>query len=167
MDIGRLCQRRLITIGPGEDVTVAARLMREHHVGYLVVVEPGPTEGTLIPVGVLTDRDIVVAVVARETDARMVRVDDVMSANPILSLESDSVAEALQKMRRIGVRRLPVVDDHGSLIGVLSLDDVIDVLASQLQGVAGSIRGEQLIERVTRPCDDVTAVYSTDIQEAR
>jgi CBS domain-containing protein len=100
---------------------------------------------------VLTDRDIVVAVVAREIDPRTLRVGDVMTREPVVAREEDSSATALQEMRRIGVRRLPVVGEHGRLVGVLSLDDVIDELAAELQNVAGSIRNEQRIEGALRP----------------
>jgi len=102
-------------------------------------------------VGVLTDRDIVVTVVARETDPRSLRVGDVMTRQPVVAAEDDSITTALQEMRRIGVRRLPVVGRRGQLVGVLSLDDVLDGLAAELQNVAGSIRREQQVESALRP----------------
>lgn len=151
MNVGRICQRNVITARDFDDLTSAARLMREKHVGYLVVVEPAFEEGTFKPMGVLTDRDIVVAVVAREADARALRVGDVMTRQPVVAEEEDAIGTALQQMRRIGVRRLPVVGDHGQLVGVLSLDDVIDALVAELQNVAGSIRSELLVEHALRP----------------
>jgi CBS domain-containing protein len=115
------------------------------------VVEPSFTEGTFQPAGVLTDRDLVVSVMARETDPRSVQVGDVMTREPQVARADDSIAVALEQMRRIGVRRLPVVGDHGELCGVLSLDDVLYSLVGQLQDVAGSIRTEQLVEHSLRP----------------
>jgi CBS domain-containing protein len=151
MNVGKTCRQTVVTVRPFDELTAAARLMRENHIGYLVVVEPDPGGTTVKPVGVLTDRDIVVAVVARETDPRSLRVGDVMTRQPVVAAEGDSIATALQEMRRIGVRRLPVVGRRGQLVGVLSLDDVLDGLAADLQSVAGSIRREQQIESALRP----------------
>ncbi len=151
MNVGDTCRRNVVTIRPFDELTAAARLMREKHIGYLIVVEPDLGDDTLKPVGVLTDRDIVVAVVAREADPRSLRVDDVMTRQPVVATEGDSIATALQQMRQIGVRRLPVVAQRGQLVGVLSLDDVLDGLAVELQHVAGSIRREQQMESALRP----------------
>jgi CBS domain-containing protein len=151
MNVGSICRRNVVTIRPFDELTSAARLMRENHIGYLIVVEPAVGEAFFRPVGVLTDRDIVVAVVARETDPRTLTVGDVMTRQPVVVKEEDSSATALKEMRRIGVRRLPVVGERGRLVGVLSLDDVIDELAAELQHVAGSIRNEQRIESALRP----------------
>jgi CBS domain-containing protein len=151
MNVGEICQRNVVTVRPFDELVSAARTMREKHVGYLIVVEPGFLEGTFKPVGVITDRDMVVSVMAREADPRSLRVGDVMTQDPVLASEEDSMATALEQMRRIGVRRLPVVGAHGQLVGVLSLDDVIDSLVAQLQDVAGSIRTEQAVEHALRP----------------
>jgi CBS domain-containing protein len=150
MNVAKLCRRDVVTVRRFDELTKAAELMRERHVGYLVVVEPVPADGSFLPVGVLTDRDIVVAVVAREADPRALRVGDVMTQNPVVARDVDSVDHALETMRSIGVRRLPIVGERGQLIGVLSLDDVIDTLAGELSSVAGSIRKEQRIEGAFR-----------------
>ena len=150
MEVARLCQRKVVTIAPTEDLTTAAELMRKQHVGYLVVVEAAAAEGGLRPTGVLTDRDIVVMVVGKQADPRALRVGEVMSSDPVTVRDTDTVERAVQEMRRIGVRRLPVVDSHGQLTGVLSLDDVLDSLAGQLGNVAASLRNEQRIEGALR-----------------
>jgi CBS domain-containing protein len=151
MIVSKLCRPDVVTVKPHQELVPAAELMREHHVGYLVVVEPDLANETQKPVGVLTDRDIVVTVVARQLDPRAFRVEDVMTREPVVVGESDSVAKALESMNRIGVRRLPVVGTRGQLVGIISLDDVIDALADQLGNVAGSIRNEQRIEEALRP----------------
>jgi CBS domain-containing protein len=151
MKVGSICKSHPVTVRPSDEVSVAARLMREKHIGYLVVPEPDPTPGAERPVGVLTDRDIVVSVVAREVDPGSLRVADIMTQEPLLVSESESSAWALLHMRRLGVRRLPVVGEYGQLVGILSLDDVLDVLAGELQDVAGSIRNGRRIEGVLRP----------------
>lgn len=150
MNIRKICQRNPVTVRRSDELIKAAQLMREKHIGYLVVVEP-EADGSQRPVGVLTDRDIVITVVARETDPHSLRVEDIMTQQPVTASTSDSIDKTLRDMRRVGVRRLPVVGPRGELVGILSLDDVLDVLAGELQNVAGSIRNEQVIEGTLRP----------------
>jgi CBS domain-containing protein len=140
-----------VTVRRSDEITQAARAMRQHHVGYLVVTEPDPADGSERPVGVLTDRDIVVTVLAGEADPRTLRVGDVMTQNPVVVPESDSPEKALEAMRRIGVRRVPVVDARGRLVGVLSLDDILDVLAEDLQQLSSAVRKERRVETALRP----------------
>src|SRR5882762_2519542 len=109
MNTGQVCTREVVTIREAEDLAKAAHLMREKHVGCLVVVEPVPDSGRLKVVGVLTDRDIVVAVLAREVDTRALKVGDVMTRNPLLAEEGQSMEAVLRHMREVGVRRVPVV----------------------------------------------------------
>jgi len=148
MEVGTICQRLVFTIRRFDEVTRAAQLMREKHVGYLVVVELDPLAR---PVGVLTDRDIVVEVVARGVDPKAVCVGDIMTVDPITTREADSVGAALQKMREFGVRRLPVVNDRRELVGILAIDDVLQLIAGGAQEVVNTIRKERLMESVTRP----------------
>ena len=145
MDVAGLCRYRAVSIGPGADLADAARLMREHHVGFLVVIDDGP------PQGVITDRDIVLEAVAAGVDPRAVTVRDTMSRDPLVLTADTALEEALDSLRMAGVRRAPVLDDGGRLVGVLSVDDIVDHLALQLGAVAGSLRHEQAIERIARP----------------
>ena len=151
MKTGQLCNRNPTTVRKSDDLIRAAQIMREKHIGYLVVVEPDTADQSLRPVGVLTDRDIVVSVVARETDPRALRVGDVMTQPSVTIDVTQPVEKALHEMRRIGVRRLPVTGPRGELIGVLSLDDMLEILAGELQNVAGSIQHERVIEGSLRP----------------
>jgi CBS domain-containing protein len=151
MNIANICRRNPVTVRRFDELTKAAQLMREKHVGYLVVTEPDVANGLERPVGVLTDRDIVVTVVARETDPRTLRVGDIMTQQPVTVSASDSIEKALREMRRMGVRRLPALGQRGELVGIVSLDDVLDLLAGELQNVAGSVRNEQVIEGTLRP----------------
>lgn len=151
MEVAGLCHRNVVTVRRSEELTAAAELMRERHIGYLVVVEPTLAESSVKPVGVLTDRDIVITVVARQTDPRTVRVGDVMTQQPVVVAETDSLEKALEEMRRIGARRLPVVGASGQLVGVLALDDIIDAVAMDLGNVAASIRNAQRMESALRP----------------
>jgi CBS domain-containing protein len=151
MNVGQICQRRVVMVRKSEDLAAAARLMREHHIGYLVVVEPSLQEAGFTPVGVLTDRDIVVSVVAREADPRMLRVGDVMTQNPVTVMMEDSLTDALEQMKRIGVRRLPVVGYCGILEGIVSLDDVLTSMAGDFGRAAETITRERAMETTLRP----------------
>ena len=150
MNVGQIWQRRVVMVKRTDDLATAARLMREHHIGFLVVVEPSMEEAGFTPVGVLTDRDIVISVVAREADPRMLRVGDVMTQKPITVMSDDSVGDALDQMKRIGVRRLPVVGDCGILEGVVSLDDVLTTMARDLRSAADAITRERAVESALR-----------------
>ena len=140
MNAGSVCKRGVVTVAPTDDLVAAAHAMREKHVGYLIVAAKARV------VGVLTDRDIVVAVLAQEVDAHALKVGDVMTRDPLLIEEGQSLCH----MREAGVRRVPVVDRSGTLTGVLSIDDVLERIADQLINIAGSIRNEQRMERVVR-----------------
>ena len=150
MNVGDLCQHRVVTIRSSADLTSAARVMRQEHVGYLVVVEPMVGEGRCKVVGVLTDRDIVVTVVAREGDPRALTVGDVMTRDPLLANENSSLEATLTFMQEVGVRRVPVLGSNGALAGVLALDDALKVIALQLSKIAGCIGSEQKVERCVR-----------------
>jgi len=151
MNAGTICQRVLYTVGRRDEVVRAAQLMREKHVGYLVVAEPDASAGFPRAIGVLTDRDIVVSVVAREVDPRSVRVGDVMTSNPITVRESDSIEQVVHVMAGAGIRRVPVLDYRGQVVGVISLDDVLKDIAGDAQDIVAAIRNERKIEGTARP----------------
>ncbi|RFO96075.1 CBS domain-containing protein [Rhodoferax lacus] len=126
----------------------AARLMRDNHVGCLVVVQE--TDGHNTVVGMLTDRDIVTAVVAPELDLNRYCVEDVMSTDLVTAREDDSLIDLMRTMRREGVRRVPVVGAQGELLGLVTLDDVLDILAEELSLLVGTIQSGKQRERQMR-----------------
>ena len=151
MSVGDICRREVVTIGPQASLVEAAILMREKHVGMLVVAEPVPPGADRTVQGVLTDRDIVTTVVGRDAEPGALTVGDVMTRSPLLAGEDQAVAAVLRHMRDVGVRRIPVVGARTQLVGVLSLDDILDGLAEQLTAISAAIRSEQGRERVLRP----------------
>lgn len=151
MSVGDICRREVVTITPDAGLCDAARVMREKHVGFLVVVGAATEQGDRLVQGVLTDRDIVVTVVGRDAEPKDLKVVDIMTRNPLLIAAGTSVAGALGLMRADGVRRVPVVGVRNELVGVLSIDDVLDVVANQLTTISGALQGEQALERATRP----------------
>ena len=148
MKIGDVCQRGVIAIANSEGITEAARLMREHHVGFLIVHQAG--DDLRRPLGVLTDRDLVVDVMAKQVDPAALKVDDVMTRQPLVAIETEDLSDLLQAMRLGGVRRVPVVDVRGALTGVIAIDDVFDIITSFMCDITGSIKHEQRVERRER-----------------
>ena len=146
---GDLCTRQVVVAPPSLSVDEAARLMRERHVGCLIVVEQG--DGGRLPSGILTDRDIVLAVVAKGADPKTLRVGDVMTATLASVRESDTLYDVLSTMRSRGVRRVPGTGPHGTLVGILTMDDVLDTLAGQLQALGSVFGRERRQELSVRP----------------
>jgi CBS domain-containing protein len=146
MTVGSICTRRVVTVARDIDIARAAMVMRDNGIGYLIVTEPGDA----LPIGVITDRDIVVKVVARDVDPHSVTVGDVMTGEPLIAADDDSIGDTLRRMRELGVRRVPVVGAGGLVCGVLSIDDVLDNVVGQLSDVSGSIRNELRFERTLR-----------------
>lgn len=149
MAIGDICTRDTVFTTKDSSIGAAARLMREHHVGDLVVVEE--KNGRRIPIGILTDRDLVVEILAKEADMNSLTVGDLMIEDLVTAREGDGLYETIQRMRAKGVRRVPVVDAHGSLIGIVSVDDLLDLLADELTALARLVSREQARERTRRP----------------
>ncbi len=148
MSISEVCNREVVIINKDKTVLEAAELMREYHVGSIVVIKE--SEAGRIPVGMLTDRDIVVEIIAKNVDIGKLLVRDVMSTDPVIVRESDGISETLKLMRSRGIRRIPVVDDKGVLSGILSTDDFLDLLAEELSDVVKLISHEQELEKETR-----------------
>ena len=119
----------------------AARLMRDHHVGDLVILDENSDDGT--PIGIVTDRDIVVEVLARDLDPTKVTVRDIMRVPLVIARASEEVEQALERMRAHGVRRVPMLDDEGRLAGIVSLDDLLRRLATDAEALAEVIAREQ------------------------
>ena len=134
MPVGEICNREVVVAERTTTIVEAARLMRRYHVGDLVVVDE--VQGRRVPVGMVTDRDLVVEVIAREQPFASCTVSAIMSATVVCVPETAGVIEAIQLMRSHGVRRVPVVDAGGALVGSLAADDLLDLLAEELSALA-------------------------------
>ena len=147
MKAGDICNREVIVTRPEAPVVEAARLMRTHHVGDLVVVRDGGNEH--VPIGILTDRDIALCV-DRLIQRPQMKVADVMSVELVTADEHEELHDVLKKMQLGGIRRMPVVDRLGILAGILTLDDVIELLSEELTDLVKLVAAEQRRERVQR-----------------
>ena len=147
--VGEMCARDAIVTTPETTIAEAAKTMREHHVGSIVVVQ-ADGQGLRRPVGIVTDRDIVVEVVGVDLDPDVITVGDIMVADPVTVRAGESVMEAARAMRSKGVRRLPVVTEHGHLVGVITLDDLLNVITGELAELTVAVEHEQVHEAVSR-----------------
>jgi CBS domain-containing protein len=148
MNAGEICNREVVVAYRNMSLAEAAKLMREYHVGSLVVVVDRLSER--VPVGMLTDRDLTVAVIAKELDPRKLNVGEVMSAELFTVREKDSVTDVLRLMRDRGVRRVPVLTHSGALAGIVTIDDVLDIVAEQLGDVVHAVERERVRETRVR-----------------
>jgi CBS domain-containing protein len=150
--VGEFCNRQVVIARRDEHIVEAAARLRDFHVGTLIVVDEN--DGRRHPVGLVTDRDLVVRVLSEGArDWSAIVVGDVMTANPVTAREDDNLWDAVKKMRSFGVRRLVVVNDGGGLEGILTFDDMIDVVAEELSDLRALVSREQQHERDAKPSD--------------
>ena len=131
--IGEMCTKPVVTISPKVSVQEAARLMRRKNVGALVMVDDSR------PLGILTDRDIVTAVVAQGRDPMTTTVGEVMRRDLTVIREDRGVFDAITLLSDKGVRRLPVVNAAGKLTGIIALDDLLVLLGREMGHVSSAL----------------------------
>jgi len=141
MSIGEYCNRELVIVSRTESVKEAIDLMRSHHVGDVIVVD---RQGDLVlPIGILTDRDIVLEILAEGVDLNTINIGDVMNYELVTVAEQSNLMDTIKIMQAKGVRRMPVVDNQGGLVGIITADDILELVAEQLQDIVGLIHQEQ------------------------
>ncbi len=148
MLVSEFCNREVVIVDRATTILKAAKLMRSGQVGDLVVTDN--RNGRQVPVGILTDRDIVVELLAEEIELDKVSVGDAMSYELHSVKEQEGLQETIEKMRDRGVRRLPVVDDVGALIGIVTVDDLMELIAEQLTDLVRLVGNELARERTRR-----------------
>jgi CBS domain-containing protein len=149
MTAGEYCNREVVITEQDMSVTEAAILMRQHHVGDLVVVET--REGKTLPTGIITDRDLVIEIIAQKVDPQSLSVKDVMSTDLVTVRENETLLDVLAIMQRKSVRRLVVVDDEGNLQGLLTADDAIELIAEAMNSLTKLVKQEITRETRERP----------------
>lgn len=134
MELKQIYKRPVYTITEDAELEDAARLMRDHHVGDLVVIQL--SDGKRVPVGILTDRDIVMATVALGVTPSALSVGNVMTRNLVLAREEDSLEQALNQMKDHGVKRIPIVGIDQELLGIVSLEDIMNFVAEEFLSIS-------------------------------
>ena len=148
MSAGEYCNREVVVIDKTESVREAITLMRTHHVGDVVVVEE--KDSARRPLGILTDRDIVMEILAEDVDLAAVNVGDVMSYELETVGENVKFFDAIRIMSIKGIRRLPVVGAKGNLVGILAVDDILELISEQLSDLVGLIARQRVQESTRR-----------------
>lgn len=144
MSVGEYCNRDVVVVTKDDSIREAISLMRINHVGDVVVVDAH--NGEPKPLGILTDRDIVLELLAEGVDLDSVNVGDVMSYDLATVDEDVDIIDAIDIMRANGVRRMPVVNKKNVLVGIMTVDDVIELVAEQLTDIVNLISKETLQE---------------------
>lgn len=148
MFIGEICNRNVIIATRDSSVTELAQLMREHHVGSIIIIEQ--QNECNIPVGIITDRDLVIELLSKDVDSKSISAGDIMSTDLVTVRESNHVYDTLKLMRGKGIRRMPVVNDENVLVGILTVDDLLDVVISELDDIVNIVSIEQKREKQLR-----------------
>jgi CBS domain-containing protein len=148
MRVGDFCIRDVVQCTRDASALELSQLMRESHVGDVVVVDQ--PNGKKIAVGIVTDRDLVIEVMAKERDPALIKARDLMGGELVTVGEGNDVYETAELMRDRGVRRTPVVDDQGGLVGIVTLDDLLRIIGEQLALLARVIARERSQERQSR-----------------
>jgi len=166
MNIGSICTRDVIMVDASETLRQAAARMREYHVGALLVVSQ--SDGGQQAIGVITDRDLAIEVMARGIDGGAVRVADLAKGRLITVPASASLDEAIAAIEKEGVRRLLVTTADGRLAGIVSLDDLLDAVAAQMVNLARAVRGGLAREAARRrplPTPDFSTVRVPAVED--
>ncbi|MEZ5402152.1 MAG: CBS domain-containing protein [Bryobacteraceae bacterium] len=149
MPIGEICSREVYYANRDATVQEGAELMRKHHVGDLVIADE-KDGNRRVPVGIVTDRDIVISVTALKLDPTVITLGDIMGLELITAQEDQGIAEVVEIMKMKGVRRVPIVDHDGYLTGILSSDDVAELLAGELSDLAALVSRQRWKEERTK-----------------
>ncbi|MBM2829802.1 MAG: histidine kinase [Gammaproteobacteria bacterium] len=149
MTVGRVCNRPVITAEENCSVADAAKLMRQYHVGSLVIVSKN--KDGVVPVGIITDRDLVTEILAEDVHVNTITLEDIMTRSPLIAREDDDVFQTMDMMRIKGVRRIPVVDTHGLLVGIFTFDDMLKIFFNEMGKWASFIYREKMQEKQRRP----------------
>lgn len=150
MQLSDICELDVVFCSRKTTILEAARMMRQHHAGDLIVVDEADDERT--PAGIITDRDIVIDVLGKNLDPATTLVGDTMVhfSHLVVARDTEDVTEAAERMRAHGVRRLPVVNHAGALVGVVTLDDLLQLLARNANLLAEIVTRQQAHEHRAR-----------------
>ncbi len=136
MSLKPLMTKEITSLPSSATVLDAAKYMTDMNVGSVIVMK-----GDAIS-GILTDRDIVTKVLAEGKDPKVTKIGEIMISPVVTISEDKDIADVTGLISAHGIRRLPVVDVNGKLVGVIALDDVLIVLGQEMQNIAAVLKGE-------------------------
>lgn len=143
MKSGDICTRSTVIIQDDRQVKDAAKLMKQYNIGSLVVVRSQKDNRMpIIPIGIITDRDIVIKAMM-DGNLHELEIKEIMSAPVITVQEHISIFDTLAKMRYNGIRRVPVVNEKGHLAGIITLDDIMDFLLTEISEISQIFKKEE------------------------
>lgn len=148
MSIAQYCTKEVSLLTQDSSILEAAQMMRKNHVGEVIIVEH--QKGKTIPVGIITDRDLVIEVIAMEVNIDQINLGSIMSIELITVLDGSDLDKALQIMQLHGVRRAPLVDDNGALLGLIDIESILRVLSQDMNKVLELFNTERCIEKKLR-----------------
>ena len=148
MLLSEICTPDVVFCSADSTALAAARLMRERHVGDVVVVDE--PNGDQTPIGVVTDRDIVVEVIAKEQNPAQVTVREIMRTPVVVAHATEDISVAVERMKTHGVRRIPIMGDSQRLVGILCLDDLLKQIAADAGTLVDIVSREQSREHRQR-----------------
>ena len=148
MSVGQYCDRKVGLVSQSFSILEVAQIMRNCHVGEVVVVEQ--LNGKNIPVGIITDRDLVIEIIAMEVNVDQLSVGSIMSMEMITINEDKSLRDALEIMQLHGIRRSPVVDSNGTLLGLIKIESILEVLSHDMAKVLELFNTERRVETTLR-----------------
>lgn len=149
MRVGEYCNREVVVIEQDGSITEAAKIMREYHVGDVIIVRS--ENGRQIPVGILTDRDIALEIVAKSADPEVLSVGDAMTYELTTVNQDDDLMHVIEIMRDKGIRRVPVVDLDQALVGIITVDDLLDLMSEVFIDIVHLVDTQRRREARTRP----------------
>ena len=147
MTLSDICTKDVVSIDKNKTALDAAKLMQKFNVGTLVVVDKGVNGDK--PVGIITDRDLLLKILADESRYAVTKVAQIMSDDLLKAEETDDIYETLRRMRFRGVRRLPVVNEEGYLAGILTIDDILEFFTKEMSEVIRLFQKEKPTETRT------------------
>jgi CBS domain-containing protein len=148
MPISECCSTGVVCCEATASIPDVAALMRKHHVGGVVVVEN--KDGLRLPIGIVTDRDIVIETIALQLDANVFTAGDIMTPSLVTVHENQGFIDTLRLMRQHKIRRMPIVTQAGTLFGIVTADDIINLLVMELSMMTGAIIEQPLKEEQLR-----------------
>jgi CBS domain-containing protein len=147
MESNKLISKKVITVKKDASVHEAAKLMRKHHIGDVVVLDSRSSA----PIGILTDRDIVLATIALNIPYEGLNVGDIMTEKLVTVSQNTGIHEVIRLMKLHGVKRIPVVGAKKNLLGIISRDNVMRYLGDEFSSIGNSYHRQRTKEKERRP----------------